>query len=99
MLLTSSIFALLRQNNLLPFPPKKRKYISSADSLVLEDESQRVILAGNIPTQELITGIIMAVKGRGGEDGRLHVEEYCFGGVPPLARPEVLVDFSQEEDK
>jgi DNA polymerase delta subunit 2 len=85
-------------HNLLPFPAKKRKYVSPTDKLVLEDESQRITLTGNIPTQDLITGIIMAVKGYEMTDGQFHVREYCFAGVPPLATPTIPVDYSQQND-
>ena len=64
----------------------------------MEDESQRIVFTGNIPTHELITGIVMAVKGCEMSDGRFHVKEYCFAGVPPLARPTVPVDYAQEDD-
>ena len=43
------------QRQLLPQPPRA-KSISSSDSLVVEDSSQRIVLRGDIPSAELVTG-------------------------------------------
>lgn len=43
------------QQHLLPQPPRA-KLVSSSDVLVVEDNSQRMILCGNIPSSEMVTG-------------------------------------------
>ena len=64
--------------------PPRRKYIATNDNVILEDEKQRITLVGNIPTEALVTGIIVAVKGSQLPDGSFEVADYCFAGVPPL---------------
>ena len=44
------------QHHLLP-QPRRAKLTSSSDQLVVEDSSQRFPLSGNIPSQQLVTGI------------------------------------------
>ena len=63
----------------------KKKYISNSDSLLLEDETQRISLVGNIPWESLVTGIVVAVKGKELVDGKFEVEDYCFAGLPQMA--------------
>ena len=45
------------QHHLVP-PPPRAKYIGSNDELILEDQMQRVTLCGNIPSEEMVTGIM-----------------------------------------
>ncbi len=57
---------------------------SDDDSLVLEDESGRIELTGNIPVKELVTGIVIAVQGAMLKDGAgFHVDEWYLPGIPP----------------
>ena len=51
----SLLLPLLLQHHLLPQPPRA-KSISTSDTLVVEDSTQRVALCGNIPSTELVTG-------------------------------------------
>jgi hypothetical protein len=37
--------------------PVREKYIDESDSLLLEDELQRIVLKGNIDVQAMITGL------------------------------------------
>jgi len=67
---------------LVPLPPRK-KYICKTDSLVLEDDSQRINLTGNIPVIDLVTGVTVALLGHITDDGQFNVEEYCFAGDQP----------------
>lgn len=63
----------------MPIPPR-RKYIYKTDSLVLEDAAQRIILTGDIPVDELLTGVTIALLGYINDSGKFHVEDYCFAG-------------------
>lgn len=69
------------QHHLVPQPPRA-KYVGSNDELVLEDRMQRAALCGNIPSDDLVTGIVAAVLGKELRNGTFEVEDYCFAGVP-----------------
>lgn len=43
------------EHNLIP-QPKKDKYVSNSDTLILEDELQRIQLVGEINVQNACTG-------------------------------------------
>ena len=61
-------------------PPSPKKYIYKTDSLVLEDQGQRICLTDDILADELVTGITIALLGYINDNGKFHVEEYCFAG-------------------
>ncbi|PIK51870.1 putative DNA polymerase delta subunit 2 [Apostichopus japonicus] len=63
--------------NLIP-QPKKDRYTSDSDTLILEDELQRITLVGNINIQTACTGMVVAVLGEEKENGKFHVEDTCF---------------------
>ncbi|KAJ8019033.1 DNA polymerase delta subunit 2 [Holothuria leucospilota] len=65
------------EHNLIP-QPKKNKYVSDSDTLILEDELQRICLVGNINIQKACTGMVAAVLGEEKESGKFHVEDTCF---------------------
>ena len=50
---------------------------------MLEDEAQRINLTGDIPVDDLVTGIAIALMGYTNDDGKFHVEECCFAGEYP----------------
>ncbi len=84
----------------MPLPPRK-KYLHKTDSLVLEDEAQRINLTGDIPVDELLTGITIALLGKSDDSGKFHVEEYCFAGECPtidVTMNNSMNDMSDDDD-
>ncbi|ELT96314.1 hypothetical protein CAPTEDRAFT_168965 [Capitella teleta] len=69
-------------HSLMPLPPRA-KYTDESDSLILEDELQRIVLQGDIDVQALVTGALVAVYGEEPDDnrGKFNVKEFSF---PPL---------------
>ncbi|KAG8993841.1 hypothetical protein FRB90_000586 [Tulasnella sp. 427] len=64
--------------------PPSSKYFSDDDSVMLEDESGRVKLVGDvIKNAGLVTGIIVGALGMETPSGDFEVVDYCFGGLPP----------------
>ena len=50
---------------------------------MLEDEAQQISLTGEIPVDELLTGVTVALLGHINDCGKFNVEEYCFAGLCP----------------
>lgn len=46
----------------MPQPPRV-KYADDGDELVIEDESERVVITGNIPVGKVVTGIMNCLIG------------------------------------
>ena len=67
------------QHHLTPHPPRT-KYVGVNDQLILEDEVQRITLTGNLPSRDLVTGVVVALLGRDLHNGCFNVEGYCFAG-------------------
>ena len=60
-------------------------FTEASDGLILEDESARIKLTGNLDVGVLVTGIIVAVRGvYDAKLGSLHVTDHTFAGVPLL---------------
>ncbi|BGP12477.1 hypothetical protein JCM10213_006956 [Rhodosporidiobolus nylandii] len=76
----------LARDHHITAPPTRRKYHSTNDEVMLEDESGRVRLVGSkIDNLQgtFVTGTIMAALGAETASGDFEVFEYCFAGMPP----------------
>lgn len=65
-----------------PLPPRKRFAADQNDTLCIEDQVQRIPLAGKIDVKDFVTGVTLAVIGAEAKDesGRFVVEDYlCLG--------------------
>jgi len=67
------------EHNLPPQPPRS-SYCSDDDKLILEDETQRIVLVGNINVHAFVTGVVIAVLGTESEGGKFTVEDHCTAG-------------------
>ncbi|KAG9104973.1 hypothetical protein FRC06_002893 [Ceratobasidium sp. 370] len=66
--------------------PARTKRTSESDSVVLEDESGRVALAGDILAKEqLVTGVTVAVLGFEGPTAAFEVQGIVYAGLAPPA--------------
>ncbi|KAM7296768.1 DNA polymerase delta subunit 2 [Ixodes scapularis] len=73
--------------------PRRTHLTDNSDSLVLEDDRQRLPLSGNIDVAAHVTGIPVAVLGRVGDDGRFAVEDICYAGLlKQVPRPSLEAD-------
>lgn len=72
-------------------PPPLSKFHSPSDSVLLEDDSGRIKLVGNVISIRdvpLVTGVIMAVLGvESGPAGEFEVVDCCFAGLAPPPPP------------
>lgn len=73
--------------------PHRSHFTDNSDSLVLEDERQRLPLSGAIDVLTHVTGVPVAVLGEVGADGRFVVEDVCYAGLPKqIERPLIQSD-------
>ncbi|KAL7693997.1 putative DNA polymerase alpha/epsilon, subunit B, DNA polymerase delta/II small subunit family [Plasmopara halstedii] len=78
--------ALLSEDGVSPIETIKQTLATKEDELLLEDESGRVQLVGDIKVAEFVTGVVLGVRGyvnQGGSDGRFHVKEIYVPSFPP----------------
>lgn len=86
------------EHNLMP-QPSRLKYVDDSDELVIEDESERVAVTGNIPVATSVTGCIVALYGHTTDKGKFYVEEYCFSGLPYQTAPTLDECLASGEDR
>ncbi|KAG8901171.1 hypothetical protein FRB99_005504 [Tulasnella sp. 403] len=75
--------------------PPRETYVSTDDSIMLEDESGRVRLTGEIiEALKPVTGIIIGVLGLETSAGHFEVVDHCLPGLPPqvplTVKPDVV---------
>ena len=80
-----------------PVPPRDN-YAEEGDYLIIEDESGRAKLAGNIDVGNLVTGVVIAVLGKEDANGDFIVEEHCFAGIPDVAECVSLPNMKQRDN-
>ncbi|KAL5634917.1 hypothetical protein ACGC1H_002818 [Rhizoctonia solani] len=72
------------QDHALAMIPVQSKRTSDKDSVMLEDESGRVGLIGDVLAKErLVTGVNIAVLGSETDSGEFQVEEVVYPGLAP----------------
>ncbi|XP_059053766.1 DNA polymerase delta subunit 2 [Achroia grisella] len=88
---------LSEQLEIIPQPPRTH-FVHDSDSLVLEDELQRIRLIGDsIDVHQVVTGVVCAVLGSEDEDGVFTIEDVCWAGCsiqkpfPKLANDRYIV--------
>jgi DNA polymerase delta subunit 2 len=70
----------------LPAPPPPEKIHSQDDQVMLEDESGRIKLVGEMLNDvQLVTGVIVGVLGVDTINGEFEVVDLCFAGMAPQA--------------
>lgn len=59
-------------------------YCSEDDYSILEDASGRITIKENeqFDSRKMVTGSIMALKGKADEFGYFCVDDYCYAGIP-----------------
>ncbi|KAG3074656.1 hypothetical protein PI124_g10806 [Phytophthora idaei] len=78
--------ALTSEAGVKPIETIDRPLATKEDELLLEDESGRVQLVGNIDVARFVTGVVLGVRGRVARDGpggHFHVEEVYVPPFPP----------------
>ncbi|KAL1129304.1 hypothetical protein AAG570_013833, partial [Ranatra chinensis] len=68
------------------------RFISESDTLILEDELQRIRLLGNIDVGKTVTGIVCAVIGAEDGTGKFNVEDCCWPGCPVPEIPRQVIN-------
>ena len=59
------------------------KYIGEGDTLMIEDESGRLVLKGDaLRDRTLVSGVVVAVRGAVNQSGEFEVEDICLPGLP-----------------
>ena len=82
----------------IPLPPPPPKYLSSQDTIVLEDESGRIsLISGRLKREQYVTGIIMAAPGIETPDGEFKVVDVCFAEMAPHVQIDRMVTKSEDD--
>lgn len=68
----------------------RTKFVGGDDSIILEDESARMRLRGeSLPVGQLVTGVVMAVRGVAAPGGDFQVNVWCchtYSSVSPASQ-------------
>ncbi|KAF8689033.1 Domain present in phytochromes and cGMP-specific phosphodiesterases, partial [Rhizoctonia solani] len=84
--LKANVLEDIAQDHALAMIPIQSKRTSDKDSVMLEDESGRVGLIGNLLAKErLVTGVNIAVLGSEADSGEFQVDEVVYPGLAPPA--------------
>ncbi|KAL4139690.1 hypothetical protein KRP22_003344 [Phytophthora ramorum] len=78
--------ALTSETGVTPIEKIQRPLATKDDELLLEDESGRVQLVGDMDVARFVTGVVLAVRGhvpQDGAGGQFHVEEVYLPSFPP----------------
>ncbi|KAI9917617.1 hypothetical protein PsorP6_012292 [Peronosclerospora sorghi] len=78
--------ALASDMGVTPIEDVTKPLATKDDELLLEDESGRVQLVGDIDVATFVTGVVLGVRGRvprGGAGGHFHVDEVYVPSIPP----------------
>lgn len=68
----------------IALPPQLTKFFSPEDAVMLEDESGRIKLVGDvIKGARLVTGVIIGALGFETPNGEFEVVDVCYAGMPP----------------
>ncbi|XP_063382533.1 DNA polymerase delta subunit 2 [Cydia fagiglandana] len=68
------------QLEIIPQPPRTH-FVHETDTVVLEDELQRIKLVGDcIDVHQVVTGVVCAVLGAEDEDGIFTIKDICWAG-------------------
>ncbi|CAF4642544.1 unnamed protein product, partial [Rotaria socialis] len=78
MVLKPSIVKQIATENSFNLQPSRTRYVDPTDKLILEEESQRIELNGNIDINRFVTGVAIAVHGYEDDRGVFIVKDYCF---------------------
>ncbi|KAG8711180.1 hypothetical protein FRC09_020743 [Ceratobasidium sp. 395] len=93
--LKANVLEDIAQDHALAAIPARTKRTSESDSVVLEDESGRVALTGDILAKEnLVTGVTVAVLGFEGPAAAFEVQEIVYPGLAP---PSLIPNSSPNE--
>ena len=88
LLLYSYLITLMNLQHQLPVLPPKSRHVSPTDLLTLEDELQRILLAG-INIDEYVTGVVLALLGHEDDSGKFQVQDVCCAGIPMAPKTKV----------
>lgn len=82
--LCPSLSAEISSKHSLPAPPPPGKIHSPDDQVMLEDESGRIKLIGEMLNDvQLVTGVIVGILGVDTINGEFEVVDLCFAGMAP----------------
>ncbi|KAG7399385.1 DNA polymerase delta subunit 2 [Phytophthora boehmeriae] len=78
--------ALTSESGVTPIEKIEKHLATTEDELLLEDESGRVELVGDIDIPRMVSGVVLGVRGRvprDGAGGQFHVDEIFLPSFPP----------------